>query len=310
MTSSLKTALTAQMETAARQAGLALVSTTEGTDFHGAPTAVFELALKTDAGAARNLRLELSEHFDFNKPDLLPAMTAHLAEEAKRLRNPRPDAYVTLEGLPVSLKNFRWPFHRSTSGADTYIVHGEIHLEDGTASPLHAKVSAAMTVTFAEIVPAPEQPYAETFLYNAVRKTLGNGQLELVKSGNRQPVPVTTRYYSRWQKKFFFTDTTDAVRLEYLLLKTYWLSGVLGGNRPVWIADPRDAQYLNTTEADLLRMAADEAGQGLLTLTGEYAAPTELLLGRAGEFQARMQQALAITKPTFNEEMRSGHANM
>ena len=147
MTSSLKTTLTAQMETAARQAGLARVSTTEGTDFHGAPTAVFELALKTDAGAARNLRLELSEHFDFNKPDLLPAMTAHVAEEAKRLRNPRPDAYVTLEGLPVSLKNFRWPFHRSTSGADTYIVHGEIHLEDGTASPLHAKVSAAMTVT-------------------------------------------------------------------------------------------------------------------------------------------------------------------
>jgi hypothetical protein len=308
----LKTSLTDAIQTAASQAKLQLISTTEGKDFDGHPTAVFELAPVTnsDGNPGRTLKLELSEHFDFNKPELLPAMTAHLAEEAQRLRNPRPDAYVTQEGLPVSFRNFRWPFHRSTSGADTYIVHGEIFLEDGTNSGLHAKISMSMTVTFAEIVPAPEQPYAETFLYNAARKTIDMGQLELVKSGNRQPVPVTTRYYSRWQKKFVFTDTDDATRLEYLLLKAYWLSGVLGQNQPVWIADPRDAQYLNTTPAELLRMAADEAGQGLLTLTGEFAAPTALLLARAEEFRARMDKALALTKPTFNEEMRAGHANM
>jgi hypothetical protein len=305
----LKTALTDSIQIAATKAGLQLISTAEGKDFQGHPTAVFELApVKNETG--RVLKLELSELFDFNKPDLLPAMTAHLAEEAKRLRNLRPDAYVTLEGLPLSFRKFEWPFHRSTSGSDTYIVHGEIHLEDGTNSPLHAKVSTSMTVTFAEIVPAPEQPYAETFLYNAVRKTIDMGQLELVKSGNRQPVPVTTRYYSRWQKKFIFTETNDAGRLEFLLLKTYWLSGVLGANQPVWIADPRDAQYLNTTEAELLRMAADEAGQGLLTLTGEYAAPTPLLLARAEEFHARKEQALTNIKPTFNEGMRAGNANM
>ena len=306
----LKTNLTDAIGIAAKQAGLKLVSTTEGKDFHGAPTAVFELAPVVANESGRTLKLELSEHFDFNKPDLLPAMTAHLAEAAKRLRNPRPDAYVTLEGLPVSLKNFRWPFHTSTSGADTYIVHGEIHLEDGTDSPLHAKVSASMTVTFAEIVPAPEQPYAETFLYNAVRKTLDQGQLELVKSGNRQPVPVTTRYYSRWQKKFIFTDTNDDARLEYLLLKTYWLSGVLGSNQPIWIADPRDAQYLNTTEADLLRMASHEAGEGLMAVEGGFASATPQLLARAPEFQARLDAALNFTKPQFNESMRSGQANM
>ena len=318
MTAVLNTNLTQAIKTAAGLAHLQLISTTEGKDFHGHPTAVFELApvatasagVSTQALAGRTLKLELSEHFDFNKPELLPAMTAHLAEEAKRLRNPRPDAYVTLEGLPISFRNFHWPFHRSTSGSDTFIVHGEIHLEDGTNSPLHAKISMSMTVTFAEIVPAPEQPYAETFLYNAARKTIDMGQLELVRSGNRQPVPVTTRYYSRWQKKFIFTDTNDASRLEYLLLKTYWLSGVLGQNQPIWIADPRDAQYLNTTEAELMRMAADEAGQGLLAMDGEYAAATPLLLGRAEEFRERMQKALANTKPTFNEEMRSGHANM
>jgi hypothetical protein len=306
----LKSSLAESMATAANHAGLLLVSTTEGKDFHGNPTAIFELALASNKDAAHTLRLELSEHFDFNKPDLLPAMTAHLAEEAKRLRNPRPNACVTLEGLPVTFRNFRWPFHRSTSGADSFIVHGEIHLEDGSNSPLHAKISAAMTVTFANIVPAPEQPYAEAFLYNAVRKTLDQGQLELVKSGNRQPVPITTRYFSPWQRKFFFTDTDDAARLEYLLLKCFWLSGVLGASQPVWIADPRDAQYLNTTESDLLRMAADEAGQGLLALDGEYASATSALMARAEEFRARMDRALAITKPSFNEAMRSGQANM
>jgi hypothetical protein len=90
----------------------------------------------------------------------------------------------------------------------------------------------------------------------------------------------------------------------------YWLSGVLGQNEPVWIADPRDAQYLNTTVADLLRMAGDEAGAGLFALNGEYAAATPALMARAAEYQADLEAALNFTKPQFNEDMRSGHANM
>ena len=295
---------------AAHEAGLTILSADAGTDFNNRPTAQFKLALSPDASPEKTLQLELSDAFDFEKPELLPEMTIHLREAAKRLRNPRPDAYVTLAGLPISFNQFAWPFHRSTSGADTYIVHGVTHLEDGTASPLHAKISASMTVTFAEIVPAPEQPYAETFIYNAIRKTLDQGQMELLKSGNRQPVPVTTRYYSRWQKKFFFTDTDDASRLEFLELKAYWLSHVLGNDQPVWIADPRDAQYLNTTDQELTRMAVDLSKQGLLALTDDYAAPTVALLARAEEYDTKMHAALDITKPTFNEEMRAGHTNM
>ena len=308
----LKTALTDAMAAAARQAGLQLVSTTEGKDFHGHPTAVFELAPISAASAtsARTLKLELSEYFDFNKPDLLPVMTKHLSEEAKRLRNPHPDAYVTLEGLPVSFKNFQWPFHRSTSGADTFIVHGEIHLEDGATSGLHAKVATSMTVTFAEIVPAPEQPYAETFLYNAVRKTLDQGQLELVRSGNRQPVPVTTRYYSMKQQVFIFNDTSALQRHDYLAAKVFWLSHVLGGGAPVWIADPRDAQYLNTTIAELHATAVTLAGEGLVLLDGEWAAATDTLRTEEDTYRAQVAEALAFIKPSFNEEMRAGHTNM
>ena len=307
--SPLKSNLVSAVQTAATQAGLTLVSTTEGTDFHGQPTAEFLLGLP-GADASRTLKLELSAGFEFSKPELLPTMTAHLAAEAKRLRNPRPDCYVTLGGLPIALGKFEWPFHQSTSGADTYIVHGEMQLADGGTHNLHAKLAGAVTLTFAEIVPAMEQPFAESFVYNAVRKTVDYGQVEFLKSGNRQPVPVTTRYYSRWKKRFLFTETTDAERLDYLLRKVYWLSGVLGESKPVWIADPRDAQYLNTTEEDLLRMAKDEAGQGLMVLEGEFAAATPALMARAAEYQAKLEEALNFSKPQFNESMRSGHANM
>lgn len=307
--SELKSSLLAAFESAASKAGLALLSVAQGSGSDGSPTTVFQFALPPVA-ARHSLKLELGESFDFDKPHLLPELEMHLAEEAKRLRNPRPECYVTLEGLPLAFGNFEWPFHRSVSGADTYIVHGEISLADGGMRNLHAKIAASVTVTFAEIVPAMEQPYAETFVYNAVRKTVDMGQLEFLKSGNRQPVPVTTRYYSRWQKKFIFTETDDKARLAYLLTKVYWLSGVLGAGQPVWIADPRDAQYLNTTEADLLRMAGDEAGEGLLKLEGEFAAATPALLARADHYREALETALNFTKPQFNETMRAGKANM
>ena len=308
MTANIKSSLSASLQLAAEQAGLSLVSTTNGTDFNGEPTAIFELGSPGVTG--RSLQLELSAALDFDKPHLLPDMTAYLTAAAKRLRNPRPECYVTLAGLPIAFGKFQWPFHRSNSGADTYIVHGEMYLADGSANNLFAKLAASVTVTFAEIVPAMEQPYAESFVYNAIRKTLDLGQIEFLKSGNRQPVPVTTRFYSRWQKRFVFTETNDEERLAYMLNKVYWLSGVLGENEPVWIADPQDAQYLNTSKEDLLRMAGHEAGEGLVTLNGEFAAATPKLMERAAQYEAARDAALNFTKPQFNEDMRAGHANM
>jgi hypothetical protein len=304
-----KTALTGAMEQAAQQAGMVITSAEESTGFAGLPTTSFQLALASDR--ARGLKLELSSNFDFDRPELLPEMTKFLQEAAQRLRNPRPDAYVTLAGIPLSLGEFHWPFHFSTSGADTHIVHGTARLEDGTASPLHAKLAASMTLTFAEIVPAPEQPYAESFIYNAIRKTLDQGQLEFVKSGNRQPVPVTTRYYSRWQKKFSFNDTTPEQRANFVASKLFWLSGVNGGTAPVWIADPRDAQYLNTTVEELIGPALALESKGLAKGwdNGMWSA-TSQLMERKAQYEAELHHALEATKPTFNEDMRGGHTNM
>jgi hypothetical protein len=302
--------LAGQVDDAAKKAGLIVVSSEVGQDFSGNPTTRFKLALIGDH--SKTQVLELSDKFDFSRADMLAEVAVYLGEAAKRLKNPRPDCYMTLHGLPLSFDKFTWPFHGSTSGADTFLVHGEVRLEDGEASPLHAKVAASMTVTFAEIVKAPEQPFAESFIYNAVRKTMDQGQLELVKSGNRQPVPVTTRYYSLWHKKFNFNDTTEAQRQEYLAAKVFWLSGVLGGGQPVWVLDPRDAQYLNTTVEELKKNAAALAGEGLVHLAAdtEYATPTEALMGHRAQYAAEVAQALAFIKPTFNEEMRGGHTNM
>lgn len=311
MSVDLHTGLMKQVEEAIEAGGLTLSNVAKGKDSSGEPTVRFQIARPEFAD--RTQLMEVSSGLDLlGAPELRAGFAEYLREAATRLKNPRPDCYLSLSGLPLSFQNFAWPFHSSTSGADTFLVHGEIHLEDGEQSVLHARISASMTVTFAEIVAAPEQPYAEAFIYNAVRKTIDQGQLELVKSGNRQPVPVTTRYYSVKQKKFVFNDTTEAQRSDFLAAKIFWLSGILGAGQPVWLLDPRDAQYLNTTVKALEETARALASEGLIHLAAdtEFATPTEALMGHRSKYAAELQEALTFIKPTFNEEMRGGHTNM
>ena len=302
--------LAAQIETITGPSGLKISDIAPGQDYSGNPTTRFTLALAADP--AKTQTLELSEAFDASNAAYATELATYFSESARRLRNPRPDTYLAMLGLPLSFAKFGWPFHGSTSGADTSLVHGEVNLETGEAPTLHAKISASLTQTFAEVVTALEQPFAESFIYNAVRKTMDQGQLELTKSGNRQPVPVTTRYYSMKQRIFIFNDTDDTKRSDFLTAKTYWLSGVLGGSAPVWIADPRDAQYLNTTAAELKSVAAKLEAAGLLKLSdgGEFAAPTAELTARHAQFHAELTDGLNFIKPHFNEDMRAGNTNM
>ena len=309
----MSTAVTAhaeQMETAAKAFGLVLTASEPGVDFSGVPTTRTIITLAADP--SKTHLLELSEGFDSSDPSFAATLKTFFAEAAQRLRNPDPNFHLTLLGLPLSFGKFAWPFHGSTSGADTFIVHGEVHLATGEDSPLHAKVSAALTQTFAEVVVAKEQPFAEGFIFNAVRKTLDQGQLELVKSGNRQPVPVTTRYYSVKQQRFIFNDTNKQQRHDFLKGKVFWLSGTLGAGMPVWIADPRDAQYLNTTVEELKATAKKLADEGFVELgeAGEWAAVTDLLRGLHNQYEVEVQEALNFIKPHFNEDMRGGHTNM
>ena len=58
MTAELKSSLVKSIESAAAQAGLVLVSATQGTDFHGQPTAVFQLGLRRRRGRSLQLGAE------------------------------------------------------------------------------------------------------------------------------------------------------------------------------------------------------------------------------------------------------------
>ena len=300
----------AELEHAAHAAGLSFTPLDPGVAFGGEPTVRFSMGLP--AATDRSLMLELGRDFDADDPRFAGEMATFFAEVAGRLTNPRPDCYLSLLGLPLSFGKFAWPFHGSTSGADTFIVHGEIRLETGEESILHAKVSASLTQTFRDVVSALQQPFTEGFIYNAVRKTLDQGQLEMVKSGNRQPVPVTTRYYSAKQKRFVFNDTSADQREQFLAGHVFWLSHVLGGDQSVWIADPRDAQYLNTEIADLKAAADTLVVAGLITISGNgaRAVATEKLKAERPRFEAEVAEALAFIKPTFNEDMRGGLTNM
>src|ERR1700744_665776 len=69
MSSPVQSSLTANLQSAAGQAGLAVLGIEAGTDFNGHPTTRFRLGSTPDAPADRTLQLELSEAFDFHKPE-------------------------------------------------------------------------------------------------------------------------------------------------------------------------------------------------------------------------------------------------
>jgi hypothetical protein len=310
MPTASRTNILEQLQQLATKVRLSVVASGAGTDFTGAPTA--KLQLKADSGSTHSL--ELSEAFASvldGRPELREELKDYVEALAKRMRSPRPDVFVTLSGLPLSTQQFSWPYHRSTSGADSYILHGIAQLAQPD-SPLHAKVSASLTVTFAEVLPALEQPYAEGVTFNAIRKTLDLGQLELLKSGNRQPVPVSTRYFSFRQQRFIFNDTNESQRKSFLQSKVFWTSARLSDRRPVWIADPYDAQFLDCSTDELRKIAASLVQEGEIKLdaSGEYATATDKLAQQSENFDSKMQIALSQLKPKFNDEMRAGHTNM
>ena len=106
-------------EQAAQQAGLKVMAITEGSDFHGKPTSIFRLGLAPDSPAERSLMLELSDSFAPAEGEQRQGLATYLQQAAIRLRNPNPNAMVSLAGLPLVFREFKWPFHLSTSGADT-----------------------------------------------------------------------------------------------------------------------------------------------------------------------------------------------
>jgi hypothetical protein len=82
--------------------------------------------------------------------------------------------------------------------------------------------------------------------------------------------------------------------------KVYWGTKV-GGEERVWIGDPTDAQYLESTPGHLLEVAGRVvAGDGLVRMDGEFAVGTAGLMGQASQFEDAMRVAV--------EELEKKHA--
>jgi hypothetical protein len=197
---------------------------------------------------------------------------------------PQP-VFVTLAGLPLRIE-LEWPFRRSGSGADFYVLHGDIHLESGEG--LHCLVAVQMTLTVKEVLPSLEPADVEAPTINILRKEVDRKQLEFLRSPKRVPVPFSARQYSFKRQQWDFAKASDEQVAKLVRRKVYWNSK-LGAAR-VWIADPTDAQYVSCPPPELLEVASRL--QTWLRLEGEHATATPELLAEGPKIEADMRAAL------------------
>src|SRR6202522_4156206 len=127
--------------------------------------------------------------------------------------------WMTLTGLPLTIE-LEWPFHRSTSGADFWVLHGDIQLANSDG--LHAPVAVNLSATVREVLPSLEPKDAEAPVINALRKEVDRRQVEFVKSGKLIPVAFSSRYYDFKRQKWVFGKATDDAIATFVERKVYW----------------------------------------------------------------------------------------
>ena len=205
--------------------------------------------------------------------------------------------WVTLSGLPLTIA-LQWPFHRSTSGADFWVLHADVQLENSDG--LHAPMAVNLSATVREVLPSLEPRDVEAPVINALRKEVDKRQIEFLKSGKLKPVAFSSRYYDFKRQKWVFGKAADDAIATFIERKVYWQTKA-GGEKRVWIGDPTEAQYLEATPGHLLEVAARlVAGNGLLRMDGEWAEATPGLMDQADRFESAMRGAA--------EEVEKKHA--
>ncbi len=195
--------------------------------------------------------------------------------------------YVTLTGLPLSMK-LEWPFHKSTSGADFWVLHGDIQLENSDG--LHAPVSVNLSATVREVMPSLEPKDAEGPVINSLRKEVDKRQIEFVKSGKLVPVQFSSRHYDFKRSKWVFGKASEEDIDLLLRRKVYWQTKLVGGT--VWVGDPTEALFAEASVDRILTVARKLAEQGLMTLQGEHASANASLMAQSEKFEGDMKAAL------------------
>lgn len=211
--------------------------------------------------------------------------------------------YVTRSGLPLLIE-IKWPFHRSGSGADFWVIHADVKL--GNSDALHAPVAVNLTLTVREVLPSLEPKDAEAPVISALRTEVDRRQLEFLKSGKLVPVQFSSRYYDFKRKKWVFGEAGDEEIAQLIMRKVFWQTKLIGGN--TWVGDPADALYLETSVSHLLELARRQAESGLMTVQGEWASANASLMAQAEKFEAEMKAAQAELekKHAFEDARKTG----
>lgn len=217
--------------------------------------------------------------------------------------NSHPIIYVTLSGLPL-LVEFKWPFHSSTAGADFWVLHADVKL--GNSGGLHAAVAVNLSATVREVLPSMEPKDVEGPVVNALRKEVDRRQLEFLRSGKLVPVQFSSRYYDFKRNKWVFGRATDEQIATLITRKVFWQTRLTGGT--VWVGDPAEALYVESTVPHVLEVARSLAQSGLMTLEGEHASANASLLAQSEKFEADMNSAFTDLqkKHAFEDAKRAG----
>jgi hypothetical protein len=195
--------------------------------------------------------------------------------------------YVTRTGLPLSFR-LEWPFRHATSGADFDVLHTVITLENSDG--LRALVAVNLSATLREVLPSLDPKDTEGPVINALRKEVDHKQTEFAKSGKLVPLPFSSRHYSFKLKQWAFGKATDEEIARMIERKVYWQTRLVGGD--VWLGDPTEALYLDTSTDHIAEIAAGLGQQGLFTMARRYATALPGLMDQKDRFESEMAAAL------------------
>jgi hypothetical protein len=140
-----------------------------------------------------------------------------------------------------------------------------------------------------EVLPSLDPQDTEGPVINALRKEVDNQQIEFVKSGKLVPLPLSSRHYSFKRKQWAFGNATDEEIARLIERKVYWQTRLVGGD--VWLGDPTEALYLDTSTDHIAEIAAKIGPQGLFTMARRYATALPQLMDQAERFEAVMTEA-------------------
>jgi hypothetical protein len=201
--------------------------------------------------------------------------------------NRREQIYATLTGLPLSI-HLEWPFHKASSGADFFVLHGDVRLVN--AENLHAPVAINLSATVREVLASLEREHAEGPVINTLRKEVDRRQLEFLKSGKLVPVHFSSRHWDFNHNRWVFGKASDQDLRQLIVRKIYWQQKA---NRDsAWVGDPAEALYVESSTTRLLDIAGELERQGLIHVAGAFATASSALVAQAEKIEADAGAAL------------------